>query len=152
MKRTTIIEAIIILYIILFLYSGISKLNEYTLFKEQISQSPLLESVSKPIALFLPWIEFLTVLLLIIPRWRLKGFYFSLILMILFTAYIIGIMMFNRELPCSCGGVLAQMSWGQHIIFNCLFISFAIVGILLEKKIKMVNLAQWEFLLENSLS
>lgn len=36
MKMSTIIETIIVLYVILFLYTGISKLIDYDIFKEQL--------------------------------------------------------------------------------------------------------------------
>jgi uncharacterized membrane protein YphA (DoxX/SURF4 family) len=136
MKKTTIIEIITVLFVILFLYTGISKLTDYNVFKEQIATSPLLAPLSKPTAALVPWAEFSVVLLLIIPRWRLEGLYTSLILMILFTSYIIGILTFNEHLPCSCGGVLAELSWTQHLVFNSVFIVLALAGILLEKMIR----------------
>lgn len=139
MKKTTIIEIIIVLYTILFLYTGISKLTDYPIFKEQIATSPLLAPVAKTIAAMLPFTEFFVVLLLIIPRWRLKGFYAALTMMALFTIYIIGILLFNKELPCSCGGVLAELSWGQHIFFNSAFIVMAITGIIFQKRIQRAN-------------
>jgi uncharacterized membrane protein YphA (DoxX/SURF4 family) len=142
MKKTTVIEITTILYIILFLYTGISKLMDYSIFKEHIATSPLLAPIAKPIAESLPFVEFFVVILLTVPRWRLKGFYAALSLMMLFTIYIIGILSFDDQLPCSCGGVLAEMSWGQHIIFNCGFIAMAIIGIIFQKKMQKTNREQ----------
>lgn len=139
MKRTTIIEIIITLYIILFLYTGISKLMDYSVFKEQIATSPILAPIDKPIAWGLPWIEFLVTVLLLVPRWRLKGLVASAVLMFLFTAYIILVLSFNKEIPCSCGGVIEQLSWGQHIVFNSLFIALAVIASVLQKRIKNDN-------------
>lgn len=139
MKRTTIIEIIITLYIILFLYTGISKLMDYSFFKEQIAISPILAPIAKPIAWGLPWIEFLVTVLLLVPRWRLKGLVASAVLMFLFTAYIILVLSFNKEIPCSCGGVIEQLSWGQHIVFNSLFIALAIIAISIQKRIRKDN-------------
>lgn len=136
MKKTVFLEIIIVLYVILFLYTGISKLIDYPVFKEQIATSPLLVPVSKIIAISLPWIEFLVVMLLIIPRWRLKGLYSAFLLMSLFTIYIIGILLFNKELPCSCGGVISELSWGQHIVFNAAFIMLAAIGARIERQLK----------------
>lgn len=144
MKRTTVTEIIAILYVILFLYTGISKIIDYTVFKEQIATSPLLSPVAKPIAWSLPWIEFLIVVLLIVPRWRLKGLVSSLILMTVFTIYILAILAFNKNIPCSCGGIIEELSWGQHIIFNTLFILLAVVGIRFQKKVikdKLIGLS-----------
>ena len=138
-KRTTITETIVILFVILFLYTGISKLMDYKVFKEQIAMSPILHSVAPLIAWTLPWIEFLVVILLIIPRWRLKGLYASLALMISFTLYIIYMLLFDKDLPCSCGGVIQLLSWSQHIVFNSLFILLALTGVLVEKGIRVQN-------------
>ena len=134
MKRSTAVEIISILFMILFLYTGISKLMEYPVFKEQIAVSPLLSPVAPVIAGGLPFLEFLLVVLLMIPRWRLKGLYASTALMMAFTVYIIAMMIFADHLPCSCGGVLAGLSWGQHIIFNSGFIGLGVIGIILDRK------------------
>jgi uncharacterized membrane protein YphA (DoxX/SURF4 family) len=143
MKRATIVEIIALLFAILFLYTGISKLLEYTVFKEQIAASPVLAPVAKWIAAGLPLAELLVAVLLFIPRWRLKGLYTSFILMILFTGYIIAILNFSKYIPCSCGGVLAQLSWSQHIVFNSVFIILAIVGIALEKRMERERRIGW---------
>ena len=140
MKRTTIIETIVFLYAILFLYTGISKLVEYNEFKENIADSPILAPISSLVALGLPWVEFLVTLTLIIPKWRLKGLYASLILMILFTGYVIGILLFDEHLPCSCGGILQLLSWPQHIVFNSAFILLAGWAIVLQKREKKAQL------------
>lgn len=139
MKKATVLETIVILYIILFLYTGISKLIDYSIFKEQIATSPFLAPMAKGIALSIPWIEFLVVILLIVPKWRLKGLYNSLLLMIVFTMYIVGILLFNKDLPCSCGGVISELSWGQHIVFNSVFIVMAIAAILFERQLRKSN-------------
>jgi uncharacterized membrane protein YphA (DoxX/SURF4 family) len=143
MKRTTIIETIIFLYAILFLYTGISKLMEYSEFKESIADSPILTPIATPIALGLPWIEFMITLMLTVPRWRLKGLYASLVLMSLFTVYVIGLLLFDKDLPCSCGGILQQLSWPQHIVFNTVFVLLAIWGIVLQKRQKKEQQNKW---------
>ena len=114
-------------------------MTEYSVFKEQIATSPILSPVSKSIAVGVPLMEFLTVLFLVVPRWRLKGLRIALTLMISFTSYIIALLSFSKVLPCSCGGVLAEMSWSQHLLFNSLFIALAALAILLEKRVKREN-------------
>ena len=136
MSKSTLVELISILFVILFLYTGISKLMEYAVFKEQISESPILKPFAPFIAWALPLTEFLVSILLIIPRWRLKGLYASLFLMVAFTLYIGAIMTFNKELPCSCGGIISLLSWEGHLIFNSVFILLAFAGVLLERQIK----------------
>jgi len=143
LTKATIVEIISMLFVILFLYTGISKLMEYSVFKEQIADSPILQPIAPFIAWALPLTEFLVCLLLIIPRWRLKGLYASLLLMIAFTLYIGAIMTFNKELPCSYGGIISDLSWQGHLIFNSIFILLAFAGVLLERKIRKAIKTDW---------
>ncbi|HEY0610824.1 MAG TPA: MauE/DoxX family redox-associated membrane protein, partial [Chitinophaga sp.] len=86
------------------------------------------------IAWALPLAEFAVAISLFIPAWRLWALYASFALMLLFTGYIAAILSFSEELPCSCGGVLEEMSWQQHLVFNITFTLLAIAGAILEKK------------------
>ncbi|OQP67794.1 MauE/DoxX family redox-associated membrane protein [Niastella populi] len=144
MKRNNIIETVTILYIILFLYTGISKMMEYSVFKEQLASSPVLSPFANIIAILLPLTEILLVLLLIVPRWRLKGLYSSVLLMLSFTIYIIIILSFSDKLPCSCGGAISLLSWQQHLVFNGAFLTLGVWAITLEKQLKNQNRIEWE--------
>lgn len=143
MKRTTIVETIIFLYAVLFLYTGITKLTEYEIFRENVAESPILAPIATPIAWGLPWMEFAITMMILIPRWRLKGLYATLILMVAFTAYIICILLFDKNLPCSCGGIIEQLSWPQHLVFNIAFILLAILGIALQRREKKQLQINW---------
>ncbi|WP_207513138.1 MauE/DoxX family redox-associated membrane protein [Longitalea luteola] len=143
LSKSTIVETIAILFIILFLYTGISKLMEYSVFKEQIAESPILKPVSSFIAWALPITEFIVSLMLMIPRWRLKGLYASLFLMIAFTIYIGAVMTFFKELPCSCGGIISLLSWNGHLLFNSIFILLAFIGVRLERQLRRAAKADW---------
>jgi|ERR1044072_5565372 uncharacterized membrane protein YphA (DoxX/SURF4 family) len=134
MLKRTIPGIIALLFVVLFLYTGISKLMEYSSFKEQIATSPILAPIAPIVAWALPLAEFAVAIALFIPAWRLRGLYASFALMLLFTGYIIAILSFSEELPCSCGGVLEEMSWDQHLIFNITFTLLSIAGAILEKK------------------
>jgi uncharacterized membrane protein YphA (DoxX/SURF4 family) len=134
MLKRTIPSIVALLLVVLFLYTGISKLMDYTVFKEQIAESPILAPVAPFIAWALPLVEFAVAVALFIPAWRLWGLYASFVLMLLFTGYIAAILSFSEELPCSCGGILQEMSWQQHLVFNITFTVLAIVSAILEKK------------------
>jgi uncharacterized membrane protein YphA (DoxX/SURF4 family) len=134
MLKRTIPGIIALLFVVLFLYTGISKLMEYSSFKEQIATSPILAPIAPFVAWALPLAEFAVAIALFIPAWRLRGLYASFALMLLFTGYIIAILSFSEELPCSCGGVLEEMSWDQHLIFNITFTLLSVVGVIFEKK------------------
>ena len=137
LSKATIVEIISMQFMILFLYTGISKLMDYVVFKEQIAESPILKPIAPLIAWALPLTEFLVCIMLIIPRWRLKGLYASLFLMIAFTIYIGAIMVFAKELPCSCGGIISLLSWRDHLIFNSVFILLAFAGVRLERQARL---------------
>ncbi|HEY4147274.1 MAG TPA: MauE/DoxX family redox-associated membrane protein, partial [Chitinophagaceae bacterium] len=106
---------------------------DYSVFREQLADSPVLKPFSGFIAWALPAVEILVGILLIVPRWRLKGLWLSLGLLIAFLVYIIVMMTTSDHLPCSCGGLLEQLSWKGHIVFNSAFAVLAGIAIRLEK-------------------
>lgn len=136
MKRTIVVEIIVFLFVTLFLYTAISKIMDYGVFKEQLLESPIVGFAAPLVAIGLPILELVLIALLVMPRWRLLGLYASTALMTAFTAYIIVLMNIADHLPCSCGGVLAQLSWGEHIVFNSVFIALGVAGILLERQVR----------------
>jgi len=134
MLKRTIPSIVALLLVVLFLYTGISKLMDYSVFKEQIAESPILAPIAPFIAWALPLVEFAVAVALFIPAWRLWGLYASSVLMLLFTGYIAALLSFSEELPCSCGGILQEMSWQQHLVFNITFTVLSIVSAILERK------------------
>ena len=129
-------DIISVLLILLFVYTGMSKLLEYSLLKNQIAQSPLIGAFAS-VAWILPVAELIAAGLLTSINTRIYGLYASLLLLIVFTGYIGYMLAFAEHLPCSCGGVLKQLSWKQHIMFNLFFLLLALAGIVLERKQKI---------------
>ena len=132
LKKNTIIEIISSLLIILFIYTALSKLSSYNTFIVQLSKSPFITSYAKSIAWCIPAVEILISLLLVFKRTKLIGLYASFFMMSLFTAYLIIMLNFSYHIPCSCGGVLQNLSWNDHIVFNSFFIVIAGAGVLLK--------------------
>jgi len=120
--------------LLLFLYTSLSKMTEYEVFKNVLTVSPLLKPVAGIVAWLLPVTEIVIVVLLFIPSMRLKGLYASFILISLFTLYLIYMITFTPNLPCNCGGVLKLLTWKQHIFFNLFFIFLSLTGILVYKR------------------
>ena len=123
MKRTMLVEVICSLFILLFVYAAMSKVLDYQKFRVQLGQSPLLTAFAGLVAWVIPAIEIIIACMLAIPRTRLAGLFAAFSLMTMFTAYIIAITRFSDYVPCSCGGVLQNMSWNQHLVFNILFVT-----------------------------
>lgn len=131
MKKKVITEVIASLLIILFIYTGLMKLIDYNVFKLQLRKSPFITSYAGILSWSLPVIELTVASLLVYSKTRLKGFYASLFLMIMFTAYVYAMLHYSDYLPCSCGGVISSMSWQQHLVFNSIFVLLSIAGIVL---------------------
>ena len=133
-RINSVVETIVALLVFLFLYTALSKYADQTTFKFSLHMSPILKGYSSIIAIAIPSIELIIVALLIIPKTRLWGLYSSVSLLSLFTIYLIGIILFSKNLPCGCGGIINQLSWKGHILLNTIFISFSIFGIMSQKK------------------
>ena len=131
--REVIIQTICALLVILFVYAASSKLMDFARFRVQLGKSPLLTAFAGVIAWTIPAIELAIATLLCIPRARLIGIYASFTLMCLFTLYIGYILRFSPYIPCSCGGILQNMSWNTHLVFNICFVAIAALGVLIHK-------------------
>lgn len=123
--------------ILLFFYTAINKLSDLQLFRIQLGKSPLLNSFAGLLSLAVPICELSVALLLLFRSTRLAGFYLSLFLMILFTAYILIILNFSYYIPCACGGILEGLSWSGHVVLNSLFVGLIIIGIVIQSKQKI---------------
>jgi len=134
MKKNTIVEIISALLLFLFIYAALSKLLDFDKFKYQISQSPFITNISWLVVWAIPLGEITISILLIIKRTRVAGLYLSYFLMLLFTGYIFMMLRYSSYLPCSCGGVLSDMSWKQHFVFNLAFTGLSVAGIIIHCK------------------
>ena len=131
--------SIITFYIVLWTYAAISKLLEFDQFFVQLSQSPVLTSYASILIWVVPSFEILLVLLLIWPKTTKTALYTSYLLMCMFTTYIIIILNYADYIPCSCGGILEELNWTQHVFFNLGCIILALIGLFLDKIQSKVN-------------
>ncbi|HET7119590.1 MAG TPA: MauE/DoxX family redox-associated membrane protein [Hanamia sp.] len=136
-KKTVFTDIISALFILLFVYTAITKLIGHESFKAVLSQSPLIGIKATILSWLLPILELFTATLLFIPAMRKWGFASSLILMLIFTGYITYMILFARHLPCSCGGVISLMTWSQHLIFNIFFTALAAIALRLTLRNKL---------------
>ncbi len=122
MKQSKILLQIIAvtryLLIFLFTYTGISKLIDHDNFLTSLLLSPLIRNQALILVWLVPVIELLIVSLLLSDKYRQTGLVCSLILMIVFTVYVAYMILFIKHLPCTCGGVIKELSWSNHILFN----------------------------------
>lgn len=139
MTRKIAVDMVVSLYILLFVYAALTKLQDYQKFVVQLGQSPMLTNYAKVLAVVIPFIELAISMMLILPKTRLKGLYAAFGLMVMFTTYIVLASRFSDYVPCSCGGVLEGMTWAQHLTFNAVFVLFGLTGILLHSNVRSVD-------------
>ncbi len=133
--KNTIVVAIAMLFILLFVYASVSKLITFTDFQTQLGQSPLLAAFAVPVSYGVIGVELITSFLLAFEKTRKWGLYLSFLLMVMFTTYIIIILNFTPFTPCSCGGVLESLGWTEHLVFNVGFIVFALLALYCTEKV-----------------
>ncbi|WP_374949829.1 MauE/DoxX family redox-associated membrane protein [Mucilaginibacter sp.] len=123
MKRKTVIDIISFLLILLFIYTAMSKILNFNQFKGQMYNQTLSHGLATLLIWTLPGIEILTGLLLLFEKTKPYGFYISILLMTVFTGYIILVLLnYFGRVPCSCGGVIKAMGWKLHLLFNLFFL------------------------------
>ena len=131
MKQQTLVQIICLLLVFLFAYAAISKLTHFTGFSADMNNQPLPHSLKPILVWAVPATELVITGLLIFDSTRLAGLYASLVLMVAFTIYTSVVLMhFFKYIPCSCGGIIKNLTWQQHLVFNLFFVLISIIGIL----------------------
>lgn len=135
MKNGRLIELICALLVCLFVYAAASKLLAYNDFRAALYNQPIPHWSAELLSWLLPIVELVAAGLLMSPGTKLLGLYASGLLMFVFTGYVALVLAggFGR-IPCTCGGLLKNMGWKTHLIFNIFFLFLAVAGIVLVKK------------------
>lgn len=143
--KSYIVQVICLLYVLLFVYAGVSKILDFENFQVQLGQSPLLSAFASWISWVVLAAEFITAILLLIPKYRKAGLAGSLALMTMFTAYIFIILHYSSFIPCSCGGILEKMSWNVHLAFNIFFVLLSILALTLNGSLRETGKANFKY-------
>lgn len=109
------------LLVLLFVYTGCSKLLGHELFVNQLSQIGFMKNFAPLISFLFPVLEIAAALCIVFESPENLGFWISSLLMTGFTIYVGGMLVLKSSLPRTCGGALASMSWRQHLFFNIFF-------------------------------
>lgn len=134
-RRQILLEVIVSLYVLLFLYAGLSKFLDFRTFVKDLNNQPLPNSWTPFLAWFIPCSEIVLSLGLIFERTRLVSLYGSLVLMGLFSGYTLIILSHAFSyIPCSCGGIINRLTWWQHLVLNLFFVGLGIGGIGLQRR------------------
>lgn len=128
-------ETVACLLILLFLYTGGSKLLDAAAFRGQMQLQPFPGWLESLVVWALPPAELLVSGLLAFRYTRLAGLFAAAGLMAVFTGYVaLALGGAFGPVPCSCGGVLRQLSWEAHLVFNLFFLALPVGAILYERK------------------
>jgi len=126
------IQLISILLITLWVYTALNKAMDIDLFRSQLIKQPIPQELANILVWFLPIIELLTASLLMFTKTRKAGMLLSFLLMLVFTGYVaLAVIGYWENIPCSCGGVLNQLGWKDHLWFNLFFTALAGTGVYL---------------------
>jgi len=129
-----IIELICWAFFLLFVYTAFSKWISYKFTLGDLQRSPLLGHFSMPIFILVPSAELLISILLIQEKTRRLGLFGAVILMLIFTLYVGYVLSLTKDRPCSCGGIIRELDWHQHMQFNICFLLLAILGYILQRR------------------
>lgn len=140
--KTWIPDIICGLLILLFVYAAMSKLLDRQHFQGVLAQMLLIKYVAGFVSVALPLLEGIVCALLFMRTTRLLGLYASFGILVSFTVFIGYMILFSPHLPCNCGGVLEQMSWTQHLVFNLVFIALSAIAIKLYQSNKNIVATQ----------
>lgn len=138
------VEVICFLYILLFVYAAVNKLLDFENFQVQLAQSPLLSAFAGPISYIVLVVEVVIALMLSFQGSKKTGLYAGFSLMVMFTGYIVIMLNFSPFVPCSCGGILEDMSWTEHLVFNMIFVMLGYFGIVLSPNKKSSLFRQYK--------
>ena len=129
-----ITEVIYILLAIVFAYTSISKFYDWKGTLNAFGNQVFPYGISMVLARVIPTMEIILAWLLLAPRYRKLALALSVGLLTCFTLYV-GIVMtgvFGR-IPCSCGGMVSSLGWGEHLVLNLSLLGMSVVGWISEK-------------------
>jgi hypothetical protein len=112
-------KLVVILLVLLFMYTGFSKLFALQAFTSSMYNQPIPHWLAAPLILLIPTAEVVAAGCLLTERTQRTGLYISFLLLTLFTLYVAAVLLhFFPRTPCTCGNVLRHLSWSQHLLVN----------------------------------
>ncbi|WP_185974309.1 MauE/DoxX family redox-associated membrane protein [Litoribacter populi] len=135
-KKSIIQEATSLILVLLLTYTAFSKWIDWTGTKNALYNQVFPTRMAEGLLWGLPVVELAVAAMLVCNKWRYYGLWISVLLMLCFTIYV-GLVMtgiFGR-IPCSCGGVMGSLGWGEHLAVNIGFLLIAMIGLHFHRKI-----------------
>jgi len=121
--------------VLLFTYAAGSKLADTAAFRRELYRQPFPPGAADLLFYLLPAAELIVAAMLLSRRAFLAGLKVSLVMLALFTGYILlAVLGFWEHVPCSCGGIISHLTWGQHLVFNCCCLTLNLIALYLHHK------------------
>lgn len=142
--KAILTEVAAVVLCVVYSYTAYQKIVGHAGFVMHFKQVPLFGNFPTLSAITIPALEILIVLLLIVQNSRLKriGFSLSMVLLMLFTVYLGMMKLFASKLPCSCGGFISSLTFGEHIVFNLFLLTLSIVGFILTSGLGLIQVSK----------
>ncbi|WP_344853679.1 MauE/DoxX family redox-associated membrane protein [Pedobacter jeongneungensis] len=122
-------------FILLWVYAAGSKIASFDSYHLEMQRQVFSSNTSAVLVYIIPMTELLAAVLLLFKKTNRMGIIFSLLLISVFTGYILLIITgYFTHVPCSCGGVISLLSWKGHLVLNMLFLTAAIIAISIKPK------------------
>jgi uncharacterized membrane protein YphA (DoxX/SURF4 family) len=137
--KERLITGIRLLCIFLFLYTAYAKIIDHDRFLKGLTKVAIISGIAGFLSWVVPVAEIIVSILLIIPQFARLGLYIFTGLLILFSGYILSMLLWAKHLPCNCGGAIEKLSWTQHLWFNAAFIALAILALQLGNSTNLKN-------------
>lgn len=116
-------------------YAALSKLANYGQSLQEMRNQVFPSLLAGMLTWMVPLGELLTAALLLSRRTQRTGLWAAVLLLAVFSTYIAVVLtgVFGR-VPCSCGGILGNMGYGAHLVFNGCFLAAGCYGLHLSKR------------------
>lgn len=132
--RTILLEILCGFFSVLFLYTGVMKLIDHSVFLHALWKSPLLDPYSAVLSWAVPIGELLIAIAILLPRTRRIGLYGFMTLMAIFTVYVGFMVYFRTDRPCTCGGIINYLNWHMHFYVNSATTALSVLALVLQRK------------------
>ncbi|WP_333574517.1 MauE/DoxX family redox-associated membrane protein [Sphingobacterium sp.] len=131
-----VLQVLTFVFICLWIFVGSKKVFTYAEFRASMIRQPFADQYGIVLSYILPAVELATGILFIFEGTKRLGFWATLILMLVFSSYVILALRDTwGSIPCDC--ILEfPISWKAHLWVNGLITIACIVGLLLNWKIR----------------
>ncbi|OCA77124.1 hypothetical protein BBI01_01280 [Chryseobacterium artocarpi] len=132
MRTKNIISEIVVFILILtWVYTFASKVFDFETFERQIRGAYLLSSGGNLLPYILQLVHAGIILMLLNKNWRRLGLITSMVVLVLYTGYLVYVLKFAPSIPCSCIALFNWINWNDQLYFNFIILAINIIGLVM---------------------